>query len=134
MTPDGVVSEHLEHEKPGVLLTDVDTALSFHDGGQRWWRERVAKHGVLHSGTLVSDPRSDARDQLQIFQLFYFSLHFILKLHVHQDTPHRLILFIRSLQLPVSMFIPLPRYVALSTCFDGVPSLECMWAWPFIGM
>ena len=64
MTPDGVVSEHLEHEKPGVLLTDVDTALSFHDGGQRWRRERVAKHGVLHSGTLVSDPRSDARDRL----------------------------------------------------------------------
>ena len=33
-------------------------------GGQRWWRERVVKHGVLHSGTIRPDPRSDARTAL----------------------------------------------------------------------
>ena len=33
-------------------------------GGQRWWRERVVKHGVLHSGTIMPDPRSGARTSL----------------------------------------------------------------------
>lgn len=64
VTPDGVVAAQLENEVQGVLLTEVDTGLNFHDGGQRWWRDRVATHGVLHSGRAVVDPRSDARTEL----------------------------------------------------------------------
>ena len=63
-TPDGVVASQLENEATGILYTDVDTSLSFHDGGQRWWRERVVKEGVLHSGRVVVDDRSSDRTTL----------------------------------------------------------------------
>ena len=32
VTPDGVVAQQAQHEVPDVLMTNVDTGLSFHDG------------------------------------------------------------------------------------------------------
>jgi hypothetical protein len=42
-----------------VLLTTVDTSTAYEDLSAPW-RER-AMRGELHSGTTVSDPRSDDR-------------------------------------------------------------------------
>ena len=60
--PDGVVTGRLEPEQPGLLLTEIDPRKAYYDS-TRAWRQR-AMDGVLHSGTLVDDPRSKAR---QIF-------------------------------------------------------------------
>ena len=62
--PDGVLVASLEHEVPGVLITDVDTSKDFFDGGQRWWRGRVINEGVLHSGRAVVDRQSMARTEI----------------------------------------------------------------------
>ena len=37
-----------------------------------------------------------------------------------------------SLHLPAWIFISPLKYCALSTCFHGLPSLKCIWAFPFI--
>ena len=60
----GVVAQQLENEEVAMLLTDVNTGLNFADGGQRWWRHRVAMHGVLHSGRVVQDQHSEDRKSL----------------------------------------------------------------------
>jgi deaminated glutathione amidase len=56
---DGVTTGRLRRNIPGVLISTVDTEQDLYDSTARW-RER-AMNGVLHSGTPVSDPRSDAR-------------------------------------------------------------------------
>lgn len=57
--PDGVVTGRLPVEEPGLLITRIDLREHFYDS-TRAWRER-AMQGILHSGTLVEDPRSKAR-------------------------------------------------------------------------
>jgi deaminated glutathione amidase len=56
---DGVTSGRLRRNRPGVLLTKVDTSLELYDSTAAW-RDR-AMAGVLHSGELVTDPRSADR-------------------------------------------------------------------------
>lgn len=54
--PDGVITGRLETERKGLLITAIDPAEEFYDSTKPW-RDR-AMDGVLHSGTLVDDPRS----------------------------------------------------------------------------
>jgi deaminated glutathione amidase len=56
---DGVTAGRLRRNRAGVLLTRVDTSLELYDSTAAW-RDR-AMAGVLHSGTVVSDPRSADR-------------------------------------------------------------------------
>lgn len=58
---DGITTGRLRRNIPGVLISTVDTGQDLYDSTAAW-RER-AMAGVLHSGTLVSDPRSDNRTQ-----------------------------------------------------------------------
>ena len=55
--PDGVVTGRLRRNVAGVLVSEVDTAETIHDATVAW-RDR-AMSGVLHSGTLMRDARSE---------------------------------------------------------------------------
>lgn len=57
--PDGVATGRLGLHETGVLLSVVDTEARFYDSTAAW--RRRAMDGVLHSGSLVRDPRSDDR-------------------------------------------------------------------------
>jgi predicted amidohydrolase len=57
--PDGVITGRLAPHEAGVLLSVVDTEECFYDSTAAW-RDQ-AMRGILHSGALVSDPRSDNR-------------------------------------------------------------------------
>jgi len=59
MRPDGVVTGRLRREETGVLLSIVDTDARYYDSTEAW-RDR-AMAGILHSGDLVADPRSEDR-------------------------------------------------------------------------
>jgi predicted amidohydrolase len=59
---DGVTAGRLRRHRAGILLTTVDTGLPLYDSTAAW-RDR-ALSGQLHSGTLVSDPRSTDRRSL----------------------------------------------------------------------
>ncbi len=56
---DGVTIGRLRRNVPGVLLSTVDTELALYDSTAPWRERAIA--GTLHSGTLVSDPRSEDR-------------------------------------------------------------------------
>lgn len=60
--PDGVVTGRLRRNVPGVLISSVDTDESYYDSTAAW-RDR-AMSGVLHSGTIVNDQRSEERKRL----------------------------------------------------------------------
>lgn len=60
--PDGVVTGQLRRNTAGVLISPVDTNAEIYDSTEAW-RDR-AMSGVLHSGTLVKDSRSDDRRSL----------------------------------------------------------------------
>ena len=60
--PDGVVTGRLELHEAGVLISHVDTAARFYDLTSPW-RER-AMDGILYSGSLVRDARSDVRTEV----------------------------------------------------------------------
>jgi predicted amidohydrolase len=60
--PDGVVTGRLRRNTAGVLVSEVDTDAEIYDSTADW-RER-AIDGILHSGTLVPDQRSDERTRL----------------------------------------------------------------------
>jgi len=60
--PDGVITGRLKRNKESILITAVDTKYSFYDASKAW-RDR-AIDGIYHSGTLVSDKRSDDRTSL----------------------------------------------------------------------
>jgi predicted amidohydrolase len=59
---DGVTTGRLPRNRAGVLISMVDTDAELYDSTVTW-RER-ALSGVLHSGELVEDPRSEERTQL----------------------------------------------------------------------
>ena len=61
--PDGVVTRRLAPHKAGLLLSAVDTDERFYDSTAAW-RDR-AMTGILHSGTLVNDPRSEDRTKTE---------------------------------------------------------------------
>jgi predicted amidohydrolase len=56
---DGITTGRLRRNVPGVLISTVDTRQDLYDSTQPWRVQAMA--GVLHSGTLVSDQRSDDR-------------------------------------------------------------------------
>jgi deaminated glutathione amidase len=56
---DGVTTGRLRRNVPGVLLSTVDTTEELYDSTGPW--RQAAISGTLHSGELVSDPRSDDR-------------------------------------------------------------------------
>jgi deaminated glutathione amidase len=58
---DGITTGRLRRNVPGVLISAVDTRQDLYDSTAAW-RQR-AMTGTLHSGTLVSDPRSDDRSR-----------------------------------------------------------------------
>jgi predicted amidohydrolase len=60
--PDGVITGRLRRNRAGVLLSTVDTGQKIYDSTVAW-RDR-AMRGVLHSGRLVRDPRSENRSEL----------------------------------------------------------------------
>lgn len=60
--PDGVVTGRLRRHTAGVLVSKVDTDERVYDSTVAW-RER-AMDGILHSGTLVRDRRSNERTRL----------------------------------------------------------------------
>lgn len=57
--PDGVTVGRLRRNRAGVLISAADTEEELYDS-TAVWRDRAMK-GVLHSGVLVSDPRSSER-------------------------------------------------------------------------
>ena len=56
---DGITIGRARRNRPGVVISTVDTEEQLYHSTKAW-RER-ALSGVLHSGTLVSDPRSSDR-------------------------------------------------------------------------
>jgi len=59
---DGVTVGRLRRNRPGVLVVPVDTEQDLYDSTAAWRGRAIA--GELHSGTLVSDPRSADRTVL----------------------------------------------------------------------
>ena len=59
---DGITVGRLRRNRPGVLVSTVDTEQSLYDSTAAW--RRRAMDGRLHSGTLVDDPRSSGRTDL----------------------------------------------------------------------
>ena len=60
--PDGVITGRLRLHTAGILVSEVNTYEQFYDSAVAW-RDR-AMRGILHSGTLVRNIRSDERTQL----------------------------------------------------------------------
>lgn len=60
--PDGVMTGQLQRNEPGVLISTVDTDVPVYDSTAEL-RTR-ALNGVLHSGALVDDERSENRTRL----------------------------------------------------------------------
>jgi predicted amidohydrolase len=60
--PDGVITGRLRSNAAGILLSTLDTGQRIYDSTVAW-RDR-AMRGVLHSGRLVRDARSESRTQL----------------------------------------------------------------------
>jgi apolipoprotein N-acyltransferase len=60
--PDGVITGRLRLHTAGILVSEVNTDAPLYDSTVAW-RER-AMRGILHSGTLVRDRRSDERTRL----------------------------------------------------------------------
>jgi predicted amidohydrolase len=57
--PDGFITGRLRNHTAGVLITEIDTLKKYYDASEDWRDRAIA--GVLHSGKLVSDPRSHDR-------------------------------------------------------------------------
>jgi len=62
VTPDGIVESSLRQNRPGFMINTVDTDKDYYDPSKPY-RNR-AMRGILHSGTLVKDPRSRNRTSL----------------------------------------------------------------------
>lgn len=60
--PDGVITGRLRRNQAGVLVSTVDTEGGYYDSTAAWRGRAIS--GVLHSGELVEDPRSDDRTSL----------------------------------------------------------------------
>jgi deaminated glutathione amidase len=56
---DGITTGRLRRNIAGVLLSKVDTSEEIYDSTMAWRQRAIS--GTLHSGTLVSDPRSADR-------------------------------------------------------------------------
>ena len=54
--PDGIIERKLPRNRSGVLISNIDTTKKFADPAKTWRKRAI--QGILHSGTLVKDPRS----------------------------------------------------------------------------
>jgi hypothetical protein len=59
---DGIATGRMRRNVTGVLLSTVDTQQELYDSTAAWREQAMA--GVLNSGTVVSDPRSDDRTRV----------------------------------------------------------------------
>ncbi|MBN2013322.1 carbon-nitrogen hydrolase family protein [candidate division KSB1 bacterium] len=59
ITPDGLVNGKLEANKPGILISDVDTSIDFYDASKPYRLDAI--NGKLNSGETVKDERSENR-------------------------------------------------------------------------
>lgn len=57
---DGLITGMLPRNKAGVLISTVDTKMKMFDASEHW-RDRVIHQGILHSGKIRKDKRSDDR-------------------------------------------------------------------------
>lgn len=60
--PDGVITGKLRRNRPGVLISTLDTQEDIYDSTVVWRKNAMKR--VLHSGTLVRDKRSRDRKRL----------------------------------------------------------------------
>jgi deaminated glutathione amidase len=56
ITPDGLINGKLEANKPGILISDVDTSIDFYDASLPYRMDAI--NGKLNSGEIVYDPKS----------------------------------------------------------------------------
>lgn len=63
ITPDGLIQNKLTPNEPGVLISIVDLSMKFYDAS-RPYREN-AMNGILNSGTVVQDPKSQQRNKIE---------------------------------------------------------------------
>jgi predicted amidohydrolase len=59
---DGITAGRLRRNRPGILVTTVDTSQDLYDSTAAWRYRAMA--GIFHSGSLVSDARSENRTSL----------------------------------------------------------------------
>jgi hypothetical protein len=59
ITPDGLVKNKLEKNKPGVLISDIDTGEKYYDASREFRPDAMS--GKLNSGETINDPRSKNR-------------------------------------------------------------------------
>jgi predicted amidohydrolase len=59
---DGVITGQLERHSTDTLLSTVDTEVDLYDSTRAWRDHALA--GILHSGTLVQDERSEKRTEV----------------------------------------------------------------------
>ena len=57
--PNGLIDKKLELNKPGILISDIDTNISYYDASKPYRLEAI--HGKLNSGDVISDSRSEDR-------------------------------------------------------------------------
>lgn len=59
ISPDGRIVQRLAEHRPGIMVHEIDTTRAYYDASAAY-RSR-AMNGILHSGDLVTDPRSANR-------------------------------------------------------------------------
>ncbi len=59
ITPDGLIADELELDKPGVMVNLVDATKKYYDASGKYRRDSI--NGIWHSGEIVEDPRSSDR-------------------------------------------------------------------------
>ena len=57
--PNGLINNKLELNKPGILISDIDTSVAYYDASKPYRLDAI--NGKLNSGDVVSDPRSQDR-------------------------------------------------------------------------
>jgi predicted amidohydrolase len=60
--PDGVINGRLQKNTDEILITEIDTEQVYYDS-TKFWRER-AMNGQYHSGSIITDPKSENRTEL----------------------------------------------------------------------
>jgi predicted amidohydrolase len=59
ITPDGLVQNKLEKNKPGILISVVDTSIEYYDASEEFRKDAIK--GKLNSGTTVNDTLSNRK-------------------------------------------------------------------------
>ncbi len=59
ITPDGLIEDELQLDKPGVMVNLVDTAKKYYDASRAYRKDSI--NGKWNSGEIVDDPRSSDR-------------------------------------------------------------------------